>query len=892
MGLKQKYIFLVAIAAFFLLLIPPRISLADYCSSTCPEYYSTECQEQVNIGCCSTICCAICCGEGGCWCCGWCKSCSCSGEWDEYKCSSPNCDKDILIRHCHSYKAGGPCQMGSCADESCCVSCTSWETCEECGSWQKPERSCACTKEGLVKPECKCNKDCIDKPTNPRYYDNPNYPTDTCNPETGKNPNSIYLPVKLDWGDVRGWKDGWREGSTCPKTCSASCPNCPSLAECYKMPECVHSYVIKITQKAVIVGGKTIEPETVMVNEEVLDKSEYNIREKKGFCFLKPNHTYEWQVRACCGADGTNCGSWSDVWTFITNPAPEPKLPLDPDWNGSGKAEDLPLIDKLEWCNIEDEAFYPGRMGYDNKWHYVPLSYKFFLYYADYDETDRTKYKCYPELWDEKEQKCNPLILEPNERLGELWPPPEFPNDEYGWLTKLHSYTWKVAACKDISATDCTDWSQEWILSIGEFHLEPPRLTGPPNDEEIPIGLPVLLQWEGASGTQSYIYEINGAQDKTRLPNVSFDYPQLALNTPYSWKVQPCWDFDSLNCETNVWSETYHFITTGRPPELSTMKPSGPDVPIPAIFEWENVPGAKSYVFKFQGVEKPPVEEPRFPSLGYPDLKQEANYSWQVKTCAWTSGRACGEYSNPQSFRTFKLGTPSSPKPGDGGQFYTYEKTYRVSWDPVDWARFYQYTVEYVSVAPEETSGDCPAKLGVIVPETIIQSASSKLLPLMCLGDYQWKVRACLAENCEEESTGDWSNQGNPWHFALAEEEVPVEEKGGLVPCGRTYNNPQTPWNDREPCEIKHFFFLLENIIDFLLWKLGLIILGILIAATGVIYYFSLGAPATVVNVKAIWKAAGIGYGIIFLGWTIISLLLSILGYQFEFFGHWWEIKF
>ena len=69
-------------------------------------------------------------------------------------------------------------------------------------------------------------------------------------------------------------------------------------------------------------------------------------------------------------------------------------------------------------------------------------------------------------------------------------------------------------------------------------------------------------------------------------------------------------------------------------------------------------------------------------------------------------------------------------------------------------------------------------------------------------------------------------------------------------------------------------------------------ILVLLVIATGVVYYFSMGAPTTMAKVKSILKSAGMGYAIIFLAWIIINLILSILGYKIGIFGKWWQIKF
>jgi len=113
-----------------------------------------------------------------------------------------------------------------------------------------------------------------------------------------------------------------------------------------------------------------------------------------------------------------------------------------------------------------------------------------------------------------------------------------------------------------------------------------------------------------------------------------------------------------------------------------------------------------------------------------------------------------------------------------------------------------------------------------------------------------------------------------------------------LVPCGRSSDNPDTPWNERDSCQFKHLFILFKNIIDFLLWRVTLIILLLLVIATAIIFYFSIGAPALIIDSRGVWRAAGKGYAIIFMSWIIINLVLNILGYQIGIFGQWWQINF
>jgi len=864
--------------------------------------------------------------------------------------------------------------------------CLPWQKCEvgiECD-----ENTCWCYFKG-----CNCCGSCMKAPENPRYYDNPNYPTTPCFPEQSLNPGNIYLPAKLDWDDVEGWKDGWIGEKTgqcleecagmggskeecckgclqycsCAQKCSwienpldramciqscqvsggAACEekcneigyggkptpviclpcggmcdgepseNCPCVPEYWrnlcksdcdnKCQQNIKFYQIKITGESrdpevlreIDVLNKKIEeeadPRRVSEYEaeiERLRKEELEISEYKEFldksefiaysCLFKSNRNYQWQVRACCSKNEETCGAWSGPWEFTTNAAPEPKLPYDPDWQGPEKIEDLSYEEsrKLQWCKIEDPVLYEETTVYGEK-NYRPLSYNALIYYLDDD-------LCHPQL--SFGGQCVPDVLSPDKAQGEKLPPDEFTDYYSVFFTKETPYAWKIAACKDTHGFECTDYSQLWRFETGDWPLSVAPVN-PLNDNQTPVGLPVLLKWT-SEGANSFNYELIGVSSgTTTVANVAFDYPQLALNTVYSWRVQPCSDYEGKECE-DTWYGPWLFKTTGQPPQLTY--PLGNDIPIPINFDWEDVPGAKSYVFKIQGGElskEEPTEKSEF-LLDYPELKQETDYTWQVKTCAKEGGNACGAYSNPQSFRTFKLKTPAGLKPEDNGEIYTYQPIYNISWEPVAGARFYQFEVSYVGVDPEDPkSEECQGLLGekiVLSPDDIV-SRSSASLPLSCWGDYQWQVKACLDISCQE--SGDYSSLQT---FNFVAKEAPPETRGwGLVPCGRTTDDPSTTWRDEtERCQVKHIFIMFFLVIDFLLWKVIPLILVLLVLASGVIFYFSakLEAPTPLAKVKSLWKAAGIGLAIIFFAWTIVSFFLTLFGYQVGIFGPWWQI--
>jgi len=601
------------------------------------------------------------------------------------------------------------------------------------------------------------------------------------------------------------------------------------------------------------------------LQEEVFNESEAI----PASCSFKSNFTNAWETTPCCSVEGTNCKPWEDVdeWKFTTNLAPELVSPYDPDWEGPASTESVLVPITLDWCDVEEAEFYQLR-----------------IYLVQNKEK-----VCHP--WMQTDKECKPLLLIPEEIEGNLLS--QF-IDEQGYFAKDTEYKWEVSTYILEKGVVNTCFSQIWdfnaVGTISTFF----GLTSPPNDPEgnKPVGLPVILRWTVRHGVNSVVYKITPLGGGTEITGVTtaseigFNYPQLSLNSFYKWKIWPCSDYEGKVCEKDYEGERY-FKTTGQPPKLIYPSANATNIPIPINLSWQDVPGAKSYILKIQGdglnLEKI-VDKPEL-SLDYPDLKMLTNYSWQVKTCAWEDGKACGRYSNPQTFKTFKLASPLSPSPNDGGELLTDERY--ISWGEVLGAKAYQYKIKYISLATEEKDEKCPSLIGKeIIGPTKLVSANGVLILLECLGNYQWQVRACLDENCQE--IGDWSN---PWSFAFVES-TEVKKTGGLVPCGRIVNDPNTPWNEREPCQFKHIFLLIKIIIDFLLFRVVPIVFILLTIATGVMFYFSIstGGTAPIVRVKRLWKSTGIGLGVIFFAWTIINIILKFVGYQIGIFGNWYNI--
>ena len=46
----------------------------------------------------------------------------------------------------------------------------------------------------------------------------------------------------------------------------------------------------------------------------------------------------------------------------------------------------------------------------------------------------------------------------------------------------------------------------------------------------------------------------------------------------------------------------------------------------------------------------------------------------------------------------------------------------------------------------------------------------------------------------------------------------------------------------------------------------------------------------TMARVISLWKATGIGLGIVFFAWTIVNILLKLTGFNIGIFGNWYQI--
>ena len=162
-----------------------------------------------------------------------------------------------------------------------------------------------------------------------------------------------------------------------------------------------------------------------------------------------------------------------------------------------------------------------------------------------------------------------------------------------------------------------------------------------------------------------------------------------------------------------------------------------------------------------------------------------------------------------------------------------------------------------------------------------IKSTSSDSIHGLEVGAYNWAIRSCETKECAK--YGDWS-ETQTFNIIL----LPSGTQSGLVVCGAQYYNPDTPYDESEPCRISHLFLLLKILLDFVLWKAGLIVIGIMTIITAVTSFLSFGYMNIISQIKAIWKSILIGYLIMLLAWLAINVILNFFGFEFQ----WWAISF
>lgn len=108
---------------------------------------------------------------------------------------------------------------------------------------------------------------------------------------------------------------------------------------------------------------------------------------------------------------------------------------------------------------------------------------------------------------------------------------------------------------------------------------------------------------------------------------------------------------------------------------------------------------------------------------------------------------------------------------------------------------------------------------------------------------------------------------------------APSLQNAGLVPCGRLIDNLNTfEINESAPCDICSVFYMLKNIINFIMTMsigVGIFILVII----GLLYVFSGGSLERISFAKTAINSVVSGISIIFIVWVAVAIILQLMGY-------------
>ena len=175
-----------------------------------------------------------------------------------------------------------------------------------------------------------------------------------------------------------------------------------------------------------------------------------------------------------------------------------------------------------------------------------------------------------------------------------------------------------------------------------------------------------------------------------------------------------------------------------------------------------------------------------------------------------------------------------------------------------------------------------------------------------------WCASGCGADpECDSLSPGDDCGEGNVCdtnckcgangnddHDANGEEDCPCssgicseEKKGGLVPCGKTCDDPDTPVNECCPCTLCHLFVLFKKVVDFATTYIAIPLAVVMLTIGGIIMVTATGNPGQISQGKGVIRAVVIGLLLVFAAWLIVNTIVTLLTTLEHPLRAWYEIE-
>ncbi len=117
----------------------------------------------------------------------------------------------------------------------------------------------------------------------------------------------------------------------------------------------------------------------------------------------------------------------------------------------------------------------------------------------------------------------------------------------------------------------------------------------------------------------------------------------------------------------------------------------------------------------------------------------------------------------------------------------------------------------------------------------------------------------------------------------------PVCTSGGLIPCGRSCDDPTTDWKENNPCTPCSLILMGQLIIEFLV-KISAVLALIAITFSGLLYMFAAGSSGAIEKAKSMMKYTLLGFALVFIAWAVVDSILVTMGYIDPIGGEWYVV--
>ena len=109
---------------------------------------------------------------------------------------------------------------------------------------------------------------------------------------------------------------------------------------------------------------------------------------------------------------------------------------------------------------------------------------------------------------------------------------------------------------------------------------------------------------------------------------------------------------------------------------------------------------------------------------------------------------------------------------------------------------------------------------------------------------------------------------------------------GGLIPCGRGCDDPDTDWIEDAACTPCSLILMGQLVIEFLV-KIAAVLALIAITFAGLLYIFAAGSSGTIEKAKSMIKNTLLGFILVFIAWAVVDSILITMGYIDPIGGEW-----